>query len=212
LNPSDLYAFGRAQISNKAALSQKTEIRLAGAVIQVAGISWNDVQTFTVSAKSIGASVPEPSFKDPTASAEATYLKQRNQQLAEEVTKLRSLLNERNKETKELRTLLARLSAKPQAQIDPGSEVIRENRRSAAEMLADLDQTEAEALFEILGNEAQAIKDISDTLGLEGAVRLVSLLAKCGAANVDGELVVRTEFGRRLWEWIMSETELPTAP
>src|SRR5215469_2307314 len=107
LNPSDLYAFGRAQISNKAALSQKTEIRLAGAVIQVAGISWNDVQTFTVSAKSIGASVPEPSFKDPTASAEATYLKQRNQQLAEEVTKLRSLLNERNKETKELRTLLA---------------------------------------------------------------------------------------------------------
>jgi hypothetical protein len=127
--------------------------------------------------------------------------------LEQECARLRETNERLSEDVRQLRALLARLNQQNSATAGADPMVSRDSRALAAEMLVQLDPAESEAVFRILGSEPQPVLEIVRTLGPSRSLRIGSLLANCHAAIVDGDLIVPTEFGRALFNWIMKQTE-----
>jgi hypothetical protein len=125
----------------------------------------------------------------------------------QECARLRETNERLSEEVRQLRALLARLNQQNSAAASADPRASRESRTLAAEMLVQLDPAESEAVLRILGSEPQPVLGIVRTLGPSSSLRIGSLLANCHAAIVDGDLIVPTEFGRALFNWIMKQTE-----
>ena len=73
---------------------------------------------------------------------------------------------------------------------------------AAAEMLADSDEEDTEAILSILEKPVSNISDLLERVGAESAVRIANHLGNCHAVIVHDHRLVRTEFGGALAERI----------
>jgi hypothetical protein len=130
----------------------------------------------------------------PDLEQQCAELKIRNESLTQEVRSLRALLSKRLSDSQYIGLNQSQASLESHA------------REAAASMLAELDEAESEAVFRILATDRQPLRDIIEHSGVSVVINCVSLLGNCHAALVREHEIVRTDFGRLLFDWINNST------